>query len=204
MTISLFWLIVLHIAPLKRCVTAHTNTDATAVSSHMHAHTHTHSHLTLVNNTHTQMHWDVLIGRAGVSWEYESGSMTSLLFTGIRSSLSSPSTPPPLPVSPPTLSPSLSNHIDAVTRLVMSKAHLTAFLPVRWWSHTRHRELWTSCFTFFLASTFSFFFFLTEGIGGQGSFRCSRHCKQWKVAVLNLPKGLSHTIRITLYWLGHV
>lgn len=75
------------------------------------------------------MHWDVLIGRAGVSWEYESGSMTSLLFTGIRSSLSSPSTPPPLPVSPPTLSPSLSNHIDAVTRLVMSKAHLTASFP---------------------------------------------------------------------------
>ena len=114
-------------------MTAHTNTDATAVCPHMHmklltcTHTHTHTLTSplLTTNTHTQMHWDVLIGRAGVSWEYESGSMTSLLFTGIRSSL------PPSSLSHPplTLSPSLSNHIDAVTRLVMSKAHLTAFFP---------------------------------------------------------------------------
>lgn len=75
------------------------------------------------------MHWDVVIGRAGVSWEYESGSMTSLLFTGIRSSLTLTFPIYTLPSSPHL---SLSNHIDAVqqvTRLVMSKANLTTYFP---------------------------------------------------------------------------
>lgn len=57
--------------------------------------------------------------------EYESGRMTSLLFTGIRSSLAAPPPPP----APPTLA---SNHIDAaqpLTRLVMSNTHLTVCFP---------------------------------------------------------------------------
>lgn len=53
--------------------------------------------------------------------------MTSSLFTGIRSSLSLT-----FPISTPPPSGCLSNHIDAVelvTRLVMSKAHLTTCFP---------------------------------------------------------------------------
>lgn len=88
---------------------------------------HTYTHLTLWQQTHTHTHWDVVIGRASVSWEYESGCMTSSLFTGIRSSLSLT-----FPISTPPPSGCLSNHIDAVelvTRLVMSKAHLTTCFP---------------------------------------------------------------------------
>lgn len=53
----------------------------------------THMHMKLLTQTHTHA-VDAVIERAGVSWEYESGSMTSLLFTGIRSSLV-PTPPPP-------------------------------------------------------------------------------------------------------------
>lgn len=73
-------------------------------NTHMHmkqlTHTHTHVH------TLTHMHWSAAIGRAGVIWEYESGSMTSLLFTGIRSSL----VPTPHPVSLITLMPHSPRH----------------------------------------------------------------------------------------------
>lgn len=118
----------------------HANSQASTVSPHllwnthmdMKRMTHRRTHMrtyTLSPHplTHTHMHWDVVIGRAGISWEYESGSMTSLLFTGIRSSLTLTFPIYTLPPPPPIC---LSNHIDAVqqvTRLVMSKAHLTTY-----------------------------------------------------------------------------
>lgn len=124
----------------------------------------THMHMKLLTQTHTHA-VDVVIERAGVSWEYESGSMTSLLFTGIRSSL--------VPTPPP-----VSNHIGAVqllTRLVMSKAHLTARYPFGGdLTHVTHG------FTFFL-TLFSYF----SKYSGSHSLRYCSYCTKWEIDVFN-------------------